>query len=225
MPRKIREIKYHPSADLTKASVILKLVYTDILQNIKKTIRNPNYRKSLQELQKVSRSCQAELDKTIKNLKKESGLSKEHAESIEKVIESAKLLLNACESLSQFPPLSKIIDDKLKKIRYTSKPSSTFVTFIQIINEGQGTLDRMSQNIKMARQSIQDLETLLKAVKIKQRHVICVVDTLNKLIPQLKTYNGELGKLVKAIKPLRRLKVILRQANQLKEIFNEKGQI
>lgn len=225
MPRKIREIKYHPSADLTEASVILKSAYTGILQNIKKAIRKSNFSKSQQELQKISHSCQTELDNTIKNLKKEAGLAKEHTELIDGLIEDAKSLFNKCATLPQFPLSAKMIDDDLKKIRQTSKPSPTFFKLIQSLNKGQESRDKLSQVIKEARQSIHHLETVLKTAKTTQRHAPFVIGYLNQFIPRFKTYIDELDKLVKAMNPPRRLRVILRQANQLKEIFNEKGQI
>lgn len=221
MPRQIRNIKYHPAADLTKPSIILKSTYINILQNMKKTIQKSNLTSSRQELTQTSHSCQIKLKNTLKSLRKEPALMKTE----KPLVQALTRLFRACATAPEFPLYSfiKSIDIQLENVRRMRQPSPKFFKLIQSLNDLLETQDQLYQKSMVTRKLCHDLQKILNSLKIHTP----ITDSLNELLPSLKIYDHEIAKFAKPTKQATQLRAILKNANKLKYISGkyEKGQI
>lgn len=221
MPPQIRKIKYHPAADLTKPSIILKSAYINILQNMKKAIRKSNLTRSSQELTKTAHSCQIKLNNTLERLRKERNLLKKEKVLVQPLTELFQLF--TIPSPFQGPRIEKTIDSALQNFRRMRQPSSTFFKLIELLNQLLEAQDKLYRTSMDARKSYQLLQKGLNSLKRRTP----LTDSLNELLPPLRIYLDEVAKFSKTTKPSTHLKAILKNANKLKYISGqyEKGQI
>jgi len=225
MPRRIREIKYHPAADLTKTSIILKAAYINVLQNAEKAIRRSNLSTSSKELSKTAHSCQVRLQNSLRRLRKEPDVVKTQ----KNLIRFLEALVRLCATLSRLSSkTSKLLSStknfagSLEKLLRMRQPSPTFSKFIQSLNdilELQEDLYHKSMDFRKF--FTRNQKVLLKAANTDPT----LAHPLNKLLLSLSTYLEEMVRFSKLMRPSTHLKTILRNAKKLKYISGqyEKG--
>jgi len=225
MPRRIRDIKYHPAADLTKTSIIFKAAYINVLQNAEKAIRRSNLSTSSKELSKTAHSCQIKLQNSLRRLRKEPDVVKTQ----KNLIRLLEVLVRLCASLyrlssatSKLYSTTKKMATQLEKLPRMRHPSPIFFKFIQSVNDLLEFQEDMYQKSTDLRKFFARTHTIL--LKAANRHAP-LIDPLNKLLSSLGTYLNEMVKFSKLMKPSKHLKTILKNANKLKYISRqyEKG--
>jgi len=219
MPRQIRKIKYHPAADFSKPSIILKSAYINILQDMRKAIRKSNLPTSAQELIKTAHFCEIKLKNILERLKKEPNLLEKYKPLSQPLTE----LFQSCTHFPEFPERSsfeKLIDTSIGKIRRIRQPSRTFFELIKSLNDLFKAQNNLYHTMKALRKTCNSLQKTLTSVKTP----IPLTDSLNELLPSLRIYIDEI---LKFTKPSKDFNAILRNANKLKHISGqyEKGQI
>lgn len=213
MPRQIREIKYHPAADLTKPSIILKSAYINILHTTKKAIRRSNLITSGEELSKTAHSCQIYLKNTIEGLKKNPNVIKQQKE----LVPVLKAVFQVCATMPVRPSiqsLAEATDQSLKALQHMRQPSHQFFKLIQSLNDLLEIQRGLYQKSKDIRKTIRLLEKRLRSAQISTPFT----DSFNQLLPSLKKFLDECIKFSKPMATSPHLKAILRNANKLKDI-------
>lgn len=218
MPRKTRNIKYHPAADFSKASIILKSAYIDILQNYKKAIRKSHVSESATQLRQAGLACQTKLKKTLKSLSRKPHLLEQETQLIKliKTIQGISLLCVRAPTPSEDP-----IDRALDYVRKNPQPSKKFFKFMQKLSNLSQKDNQLLKAFADTKKSFQTLQNILKSAKKLPKKYASVIDSFQQLLPSIRLYLDSFEKFIKTRKPSIKLMVAQNEANLLKKIVEE----
>ena len=220
MPRKTRDIKYHPDADFSKPSIILKSAYIDILQNYKKALQKSHFDESTTQLMEAGLACQTKLKNTLKTLSQKPHLSKQKTQLI-KFIKHIQRLSLLCSRVPT--PSEDTINKLLDHIRKTPQPSKKFFKYMQPLTKFHQKDIEMLHHFAEAKKHFQTLQNMLKSPKKwpKTYTYPPVIYSLQQLLPSIDLYIDSAEKFFKTAKPSKKLIAALNEANLLKKIVEE----
>jgi hypothetical protein len=168
MPRKTRDIKYHPAADFSKPSIILKSAYIDILQNYKKALQKSHFDESTTQLREAGLACQTKLKNTLKTLSQKPNLSKQKIQLIRLIKQIQRLsLLSARVPTSSEDTINKLLDH----IRKTPQPSKKFFKYMQPLTKFHQEDIEMLQHFAEAKKNFRPYKICLNQLKNCQKHI------------------------------------------------------